>query len=221
MDMDIVKLVILVIVSYLIGAIPTGMIIGAIHGVDLREHGSGKIGATNVNRVIGRRAALLVFVLDVIKGALPVLMARLIGWPDANMEAIAIGMTAIAALAGHIWSIWIRIFTGSWGGGRGVATGIGTMMMVNPLVALFGVAVGIAVIIISRYVSLGSILGIVAGCLLMVILAFWEQFSPWLVIYAIVCGTLIIVIHHDNIQRLLKGTERKLTWGSRQPPATG
>jgi glycerol-3-phosphate acyltransferase PlsY len=215
--MDLVKLVILVVAAYLIGAIPNGLIIGAIHGVDLRQHGSGKIGATNVNRVVGRRAALLVFVLDAVKGALPVLIARLIGWPDANTEAIAIGITAIAALAGHIWSLWIRVFTGSWGGGRGVATGIGTMFMVNPLVALFGLVVGVIVIVISRYVSLGSILGIIAGCLLMVILAFLNQFSPWLVVYALACGTLIIVIHHDNIERLLKGTERKLTWGPRPP----
>lgn len=213
--MDLVKLGILVIAAYLIGALPNGLIIGKIHGVDLRQHGSGKIGATNVNRVVGRRAALLVFVLDAIKGAIPVLAARLAGWHDPNQEAVAIGCTACAALVGHIWSLWIRLFTGTWGGGRGVATGIGTMIMVNPWVALFGALVGIPIIAVSRYVSLGSILGIAAGCVLMVILVVLQSLSPWLAVYAVVAGGLIIVIHYDNIQRLLKGTERKLTLGKR------
>jgi acyl phosphate:glycerol-3-phosphate acyltransferase len=119
-------------------------------------------------------------------------------------------------LIGHVWSIWIRLFTGAWGGGRGVATAIGTMLMVNPWVALFGLAVGIAVIWVSRYVSLGSILGIAAGCVLMVILVALQHSSPWLAVYAVVVGGAVIVIHHDNIERLLHGTERKFSLKSRQ-----
>ena len=213
--MDFVKLVILILAAYLIGAVPNGLIIGRMHGVDLRQHGSGKIGATNVNRVVGRRAALVVLLLDALKGALAVLLARLAGWPDPNAEAIAIACTAVAALTGHIWSVWIRAFTGRWGGGRGVATGIGTMLIVNPFVVLFGLVVAIPVILIWRYVSLGSILGIVAGSTLMVLLVVLQRLSPWLAVYAVVAGAYIIVIHYDNIQRLLTGTERKLHWGKR------
>ncbi|HMA36761.1 MAG TPA: glycerol-3-phosphate 1-O-acyltransferase PlsY [Chloroflexia bacterium] len=211
--MDLAKLGVLILAAYLVGALPNGLVIGFIHGKDLRQYGSGKTGATNVSRVIGRRAALLVFVLDALKGALPVLLARLIGWNDPNTEAIAIGCTACAALIGHIWSIWIRIFTGAWGGGRGVATGIGTMLVVNPWVALVGLGIGIPVIIITRYVSLGSIVGIGAGSLLMVVLVVLQHLSPWLAIYAVVAGGLVVVIHHDNIERLRNGTERKLTFG--------
>ncbi len=148
--MDFTKLAILTVLAYLIGAIPTGLIIGKLKGVDLREHGSGKTGATNVSRLVGRRAALLVFVLDAAKGALPVAIARLVGWGgNADAEAVAIGCTACAALAGHIWSVWIRIWAGKWGGGRGVSTAVGTMLMVNPLTALFGLAVAVPVILIS------------------------------------------------------------------------
>src|SRR5262249_32820523 len=86
-------LIILVPVAYLIGALPSGLIMGRAHGVDLRQHGSGKIGATNVSRVVGRRAALVVFVADAVKGAVPVLIARLIPWHDSNLEAIALGLT--------------------------------------------------------------------------------------------------------------------------------
>jgi glycerol-3-phosphate acyltransferase PlsY len=218
--MDWGTLAILGIAAYLIGALPTGLVVGMYHGKDLREHGSGKTGATNVSRVIGRRAALLVFVLDAIKGAVPVLIARwaLHGNPDT--EAIAIALTALAALVGHIWSIWIRLFTGAWGGGRGVATGIGTMLAVNPIPALFGLAVGVPLIIITRYVSLGSIVGVAAGSLLMVLFVVFDRsLSPWLAVYAVLNGALVVGIHYDNIQRLLNGTERKLTARER-PPGT-
>jgi glycerol-3-phosphate acyltransferase PlsY len=203
-------LIILVPVAYLIGALPSGLIMGRAHGVDLRQHGSGKIGATNVSRVVGRRAAHVVFVADAVKGALPVLLARFISWHDPNNEAIAMGLTGMAALIGHIWSIWIRIFTGSWGGGRGVATGIGTMLAVNPIPALFGLAIGVPIMALTRYVSLGSIIGIIAGSILMVILVMINGWSAWLAIYAVVAGGLVIIIHRDNIERLMNGTERKL-----------
>ncbi|MGI8588449.1 MAG: glycerol-3-phosphate 1-O-acyltransferase PlsY [Chloroflexia bacterium] len=215
--MDFTRLAILSILAYLIGAIPTGLIIGKLNGVDLREHGSGKTGATNVSRLVGRRAALLVFVLDAAKGALPVAIARLVGWGgNADAEAVAIGCTAFAALAGHIWSVWIRIWAGKWGGGRGVSTAVGTMLMVNPLTALFGLAVAVPVILISRYVSLGSIIGIIAGGLLMITLVAFAHYSIWLAVYVVVAGGLVVLIHHDNIERLLKGTERKLSFKSRQ-----
>ena len=214
------QLAILVVVAYLIGALPSGLMLGRAHGVDLRQHGSGKTGATNVSRVIGRRAALVVFVADALKGALPVLLARLLV-QDSNSQAIAIGLTACAALVGHIWSLWIRLFTGSWGGGRGVATGIGTMLAVNPIPALFGLAIGVPIMIATRYVSLGSIIGIIAGSLLMVALVALNGWSPWLAVYAVVAGGLVVVIHRDNIERLLKGTERKLTFKSKSNSPSG
>lgn len=214
------QLVLLIVLAYAIGALPNGLIMARAHGVDLSRHGSGKTGATNVSRVIGRRAALAVFVADALKGAVPVLLARLLAH-DPNSEAIAVGLTACAALIGHIWSLWIRLLTGAWGGGRGVATGIGTMLAVNPIPALFGLAIGVPIMIATRYVSLGSIIGIIAGALLMVALVVLNRWSPWLAVYAVVAGGLVVVIHRDNIERLLNGTERKLSFKSKPNTPTG
>ena len=207
------ELFLLIVLAYLLGSIPNGLLIGLSRGRDLREHGSGKTGATNTLRVIGRRAAAVVFVLDVAKGAIPILIARFIPWPDDTWVGIAMGSAAAAAIIGHIWSIWIRLFTGKWGGGRGVATIFGAMLFVHPVAAVVGLLVGIGVIAISRYVSLGSIVGVSAGIVVLLLFVALQQiplgFLPW----GIACGLLVVIVHRDNIQRLLKGTERKI--GSR------
>jgi len=207
------QLILLTIGSYLIGAIPNGLVIGWSLGRDLREYGSGKTGATNTLRVVGKRAAALVLVLDMAKGALPVLVARLLPWPDDTWLGIAMGTAAAAAVVGHIWSIWIRLLTGKWGGGRGVATVLGATLVVYPLAAVIAMAVGILVILVWRYVSLGSIIGISAGILVVVVLALLQQIPLAFLPLGIACGVLVVAVHHDNIQRLLKGTERKI--GSR------
>src|SRR5437016_2074015 len=124
------QLGLLIGVAYLLGAIPNGLLIAwRVGRRDLREHGSGKTGATNTLRVIGRRAAGAVFALDMAKGLLAVGLARLLPWPDDTWLGLAMGAAALAAIIGHVWSIWIRLFSGSWGGGRGVATAIGVMFM--------------------------------------------------------------------------------------------
>jgi glycerol-3-phosphate acyltransferase PlsY len=204
------ELILLMVVAYLLGSIPNGLVIGLSRGRDLRDHGSGKTGATNTLRVVGRRAAAMVFVLDVAKGAIPVLIARVLPWPDDTWVGIAMGSAAVAAIIGHIWSVWIRLFTGKWGGGRGVATIFGAMLLVFPLAAVIGLLVGIGVIVVSRYVSLGSIVGVGAGILVLLLFVVLQQiplgFLPW----GVAGGLLVVAVHHDNIQRLLKGTERKI-----------
>jgi glycerol-3-phosphate acyltransferase PlsY len=179
-------------------------------GRDLRQHGSGKTGATNTLRVIGRRAAAVVFILDASKGIIPVLVARALPWPDDTWLGVAMGSAAVAAIVGHCWSIWIRLFSGKWGGGRGVATAVGVMIMVHPLAALIGFVVGIGVILVSRYVSLGSIVGVSVGLLSLAVLVFTRQIPLWFFPWGLIAGLLVVVLHRDNIQRLLKGTERKL-----------
>jgi len=207
--MEWLKLFSVMLVAYLLGSFPSGLIIGLRLGRDLREHGSGKTGATNALRSIGRRAAIIIFLLDMGKGMLAVLIARLVPWPNDTWASIAMGGAAAAAIVGHIWSIWIRLFTGKWAGGRGVATVFGAMLAVHPLAAVIGMIVGILVVAISRYVSLGSIVGITTGLLVCIVLIAFGQiplgFLPW----AVVCGGLVVIVHHDNIQRLLSGTERK------------
>ena len=212
-QMEWLELLFVIVVAYLLGSIPNGLLIGLSRGRDLREHGSGKTGATNTLRVVGRRAAAMVFILDVAKGAIPVLIARSLPWPNETWIGIAMGSAAAAAIIGHIWSIWIRLFTGKWGGGRGVATVFGAMLIVHPAAAVIGLLVGIGVIAVSRYVSLGSIVGVSAGIVVLLLFVALQQiplgFLPW----GIACGLLVVAVHHDNIQRLLKGTERKI--GSR------
>jgi len=208
--MEWLELGFLILGAYLLGSIPNGLIIGLRLGRDPRQYGSGKTGATNMLRVLGRRAAAAVFLLDFAKGALPVLVARLLPWPDETWMGMAMGCAAVAAIVGHVWSIWLLIFTGKLGGGRGVATAVGVMFMVHPLAALIALVVGVTVIGVSRYVSLGSIIGVSVGVLVAGIFAYFQQvpwgFLPW----ALGAALLVVILHRDNIDRLLKGTERKL-----------
>jgi glycerol-3-phosphate acyltransferase PlsY len=208
--MEWLQLGLLILGAYLLGAIPNGLIVSLRLGRDLREHGSGKTGATNALRVIGRRAAAVVFILDAAKGIIPIQVARALPWPDDTWLGVAMGGAAVAAIVGHCWSIWIRLFSGKWGGGRGVATAVGVMIMVHPLAAVIGFGVGIGVILVSRYVSLGSIVGVSTGLLCVAVLAFTQQIPLWFFPWGLAAGLLVVLLHRDNIERLLKGTERKL-----------
>ena len=210
------------VLGYLIGAIPVGGMIAGLKGIDLRKYGSGKLGTTNVLRTIGRRAAALVLVGDFLKGSLAVELAKLLagaiappgtrfGWPGDGLSAITISMllAAVAAIAGHLWSIYMRLLTGEWGGGRGVATSLGASMVIHPLIPLIALAVGIPTILIWRYVSLGSIVGSVAGGLAIVMLVLFGQLDALSVLFVSI-AIVVVLAHHDNIERLLKGTERKI-----------
>lgn len=210
------------VVAYLIGAIPVGVIIARINNVDITAAGSGKTGTTNVLRSVGRRAAAAVLVGDYLKGSLAVLMARLvagafvgsvgrieIGGFSLQVVTLASILAAVAAVSGHVWSIYLRVLQGKWRGGRGVATAQGAMLVVNPLVLVVALAVGIPTIIISRYVSLGSIAGAIAGGLALVLFVATGQMDQLSLTFIVLC-IFIVVAHRDNIQRLLNGTERKI-----------
>lgn len=211
----------LALVGYLIGATPVGVLVAGSRQVDIRSKGSGKTGTTNVLRSVGRRAALVVLVGDFLKGALAVAIARVIAesiitpnatvsWLDDRVSVLTLAMlfAAVGAVAGHVWSIYLRLYTGNWGGGRGVATAMGAMMVVNPWVSLTSIAVGVITIFISRYVSLGSILGSATGALVIIIWVLLGA-SPLCLLF-ISIAAFVIIAHHDNIDRLLKGTERKI-----------
>jgi glycerol-3-phosphate acyltransferase PlsY len=210
------------ILSYLIGAVPVGAIVARANNIDISRHGSGKTGTTNVLRTVGRRAAALVLAGDFIKGSLAVLLGRLmVAWLLPGEARLALGTLSIstmtlvsllataAAVAGHVWSIYLRIVLGKWHGGRGVATALGAVLMVNPWIILAGVLVAVPTIFMSRYVSLGSIVGAVASALAVIVLVVIGQLEP-LALLLILISAFIILMHRDNIQRLLKGTERRL-----------
>jgi glycerol-3-phosphate acyltransferase PlsY len=199
------RYVLAALVAYLFGSLPSGVLVGRLFGnVDPRTRGSGRTGATNVLRTLGPGAAALVALSDVLKGAIPVLLARYLIYPH-EPQPWAEAVAGFAAVLGHNYSVFIR-FTG----GRGVATGGGAALVMQPLVVLAG-AVGLVVpIAITRYVSLGSIVA-AATCAVTdaALVALGRDSYPHLVFIA-VGAAFIIFSHRDNITRLMNGTERKL-----------
>ncbi len=185
------------ILGYLLGSIPSGWLAGRwLKGIDLRELGSGSTGATNVLRQVGKGPALVVFLIDVGKGAAAVLLARALGLGDW-IQVLA-GLTA---LAGHIWPVWL-----GFKGGKAVATGLGLFLGLAWPVGLASFGVFMAVFSLSRLVSLASVLAAISLPLLMAA----GSGSTANLVVALVAMLLVLWRHRSNIQRLLNGTEPKL-----------
>jgi len=196
----------LVVLAYLIGSIPVGIIVAQISGgPDPRTIGSVRTGGTNALRALCRKWAAIVVVGDLLKGALPVVLARIVTEGDPIAEVLCGG----AAVAGAIWSIFARFRSG-----RGVGTGVGTMLIIQPVAVLLAAPVFFVVILLTRYVSLGSLIGSAAmfPAMLLVLLVVPETPLPY-VLYTAVGAALIWMAHADNIDRLLHGTERKFDLG--------
>jgi len=222
--MIIAKFVIVVIIGYLLGSIPFGVLIGRrAAGVDIRQYGSGRMGTTNVLRTAGKKAAVLAACLDILKGALAVVFAGLIvGESYLLVGDYALGLLSaqvlagLAAIVGHIWPVFLK-----FKGGRGVAPFFGGLIalclvaaafgdVVLISVPAFGGAVLISVVALTRYASLGSISGAVGACAVLVLLTIVNSFPIEYLVYALIGTVLIIVMHRDNIARLISGEERKL-----------
>ena len=211
--MMIAKFVAVVIVGYLLGSIPCGYLIARRQAkVDVRQYGSGKMGATNVLRTAGRRSAAMVAMLDVLKGMLAVVFAGLIvgkgylvvggfGFGTLVAEVLA----ALAAIVGHNWSVFLK-----FRGGRGVATFFGGLIVLCPPAAIFGGEIIIIGAGLTRYVSLGSLAGAVGSYAVLVPLTIMNGFPIEYLFYALAGTIIIFVMHRDNIARLISGNERKL-----------
>jgi len=211
--MIIAKFAAVIILGYLIGSIPWGVLIGRRFAkVDIRDYGSGKIGMTNVLRTVGKKAAAIVVALDVSKGALAVVLGGLIlGRSYLVVGNFALGallaqvMAALAAMAGHNWPIFLK-----FRGGRGVATFFGGLIALCPIAALFGGEIAIIGAGLTRFVSLGSIAGAVGSYAILVPLTIMNGFPIEYLAYTLIGTIIIIVMHRDNIIRLITGKERKL-----------
>lgn len=207
----IARFVAAVIVGYLLGSTPSGVVVGHVFGnVDPRAHGSGKTGATNVLRTLGPGPAALVVLMDAGKGVLAVLLARFVFMPTGagaslDMRAWAEALAAFAAILGHNYSIFIH-FTG----GRGVATGGGAILAINPITFVFSLVAMVIPIALTRFVSLGSMLGAATAAVSDVVLVLAGRDQAPHAVFMIAGATFIILAHRDNIQRLATGTERKL-----------
>lgn len=202
--------------AYVIGATPFGVLLARARGVDLRKSGSGNVGATNVGRVLGRKWGYLCFVLDVAKGLLPVLAAGALlrpgeGHPEPWRQAAWL-LVACGAILGHVFNFYL-----GFRGGKGVATGLGVVLGIWPYFTLPGLAalaIWIALTLITRYVSVGSIVAAVAFVPLTVGYSKLQGFAIadlWpMIAFASAMATLIVVRHSANIGRLMKGTENKI-----------
>jgi acyl phosphate:glycerol-3-phosphate acyltransferase len=214
--MMIAKLVAVVVIAYLLGSIPFGLIIGKLKsGVDVREHGSGKTGATNVMRTIGTKLGVLTLVLDVVKATVAVMLAAVIigsssgaltiGSLSLNWQDIAQVLAGLAAIAGHTWPVFAK-----FKGGRGVTAYFGTLFAIFPPAGIFGAEVLAIAALRSRHMSLGSLLGALAACCLMVPLTILYNFPLIYLAYGLIVTALLVYQHQDNIKRLRQGTERRL-----------
>ena len=205
---DLLLALLLLPMGYLIGSLPMGVIVARLTGgVDPRTVGSGRTGGTNMLRAGGWPRAIAVAVLDLSKGAVPILIA---GWLDAPIEVRA--LTGLAAVLGS----WKSIFLG-FHGGRGVATGVGGMLAIAPWIVPLVLPVFLVIIWVWRYVSLASIMGTLIGAFMVVgfMVVGWIDWG-WLW-YVIPGEAIIWIAHRDNIARLLAGEERKFQPGDRKP----
>jgi glycerol-3-phosphate acyltransferase PlsY len=197
MESAMISFLIMLIAAYLIGAIPTGVVLTRLFGTaDIRKAGSGNIGATNVYRVAGKKLGILTLIGDALKGALPVLIAmKLMALGDAQVGAVA-----AAAFIGHCYPVYL-----GFKGGKGVATALGIYLVLSPLAVLGAFAVFALVLWKWRYVSLSSISAAAA----IPLLVYFIEGNLALVVTSLFIGLVVILRHHQNIQRLLSGSENQ------------
>ncbi len=203
----------MIVISYLCGSIPTSIIAGKLQkGIDIRQHGSGNAGATNVFRVLGWKTGLIVLLIDMAKGLIPTVWVSQLGansgfgWEAINYQVLA----GVSAVFGHIWTIFAK-----FKGGKGVGTAAGMVIGLAPVAVLICIVVFAITVWLTRFVSLGSILASITFFAVIFIQRFvLEQPIPdLLLIFSIFIPVLIIFTHRSNIQRLLKGEENKMTFG--------
>ncbi len=210
----VLALVLALLVGYACGSLPWGLWLGRwLRGIDVRTVGSGNLGATNVYRSLGPGIGVATLLLDIAKGALPVWLVPGAGWAQAFPGgaawcAIAVGF---AAVAGHVWT-----FLAGFKGGKGVATTVGVLLALSPPAFGVFVAVFAATLLVTRFVSLGSILGSIAFTI-----ALW-RFSPDgaaspAFLLGVLLAVVVIVRHRENVGRLLRGEERRFTFTREKP----
>jgi glycerol-3-phosphate acyltransferase PlsY len=184
------------VLAFIFGSIPFGYVIGKLKGVDVRQHGSGNIGATNVSRVLGKKYGALVLFLDALKGALPVLILKVLGF---SLEYQV--LSGFFAILGHCFSPFLK-----FKGGKGVATGLGVFLVVSPKITLIAFFIFLLVFFLTRYVSLSSI---TAALSYPVIFRLFGKPSDFTSLLIFLTAFVVVGKHYQNIIRLLKGEEKR------------
>lgn len=194
------------VLAYLIGSISPSILLAKARGIDIRREGSGNAGATNALRVLGPKAAALTLVLDILKGILPVVLATLaMSGYGGLIASQAAYLAAVGVVCGHVWPVYFK-----FRGGKGIATAFGALLAVNPLLALAALGVVALGVLVSRRVSVGSLMGAVA--LPFLTLAMEMNF----LLGAVFLAGLTIYKHQANIARLRAGTEPKIEFGKKK-----
>ena len=186
---------IVIAAAYLIGSIPTGLLLGKAYGIDVRKEGSGNIGATNLYRTVGRKVGIITLLGDCLKGLLPVLIVKLSTFPPELAAWVG-----LAAFCGHVFSLFLK-----FKGGKGVATALGVFLALAPLAVAIAVALFAVLMFIWRYVSLGSISAAAAMPLAVYLLGG----SRTITVVTFIIALIVIARHYENIRRLLSGTESR------------
>lgn len=191
--------ILLLIFSYLFGSIPFSLFISkTFYKIDLREHGSGNIGTTNTFRILGKKAGIVVLILDLLKGAIPVSVAMLVS-TDVDFPVVIFG---VVAAIGHVYSIFLK-----FKGGKAVATGGGAILAANPIIFLVLIATFLITLKISKYVSLSSVFAAIA-----LIISVMFTGDLFMIGFGIILGIIVIVKHISNMKRIKDGTEPKITF---------
>ena len=204
----VVAFVLTLVFAYLVGAIPFGYLVAKWRGVDILRQGSGNIGATNVGRVLGRRFGILIFVLDFLKGAVPVVAARQFAAEFSELPPDSLPVAAgIAAFLGHLFPVYLH-----FRGGKGVATGAGAVVVLTPVPAALALLTWIAALIVTRYVSAASLLACLVLCVARLTLTpeSWGRDHVVVTAFCFVAAALVFVRHQANIRRLVQGIENRL-----------
>lgn len=211
--------ILIAVLAYLLGSIPFGYLVVRIaRGTDVRAGGSGNIGATNVARAGGAKLGILTLFLDALKGYLAVFVAERLAkqvFSNVNPEQrpyilAAMSLAVLFAMLGHIFPVWLK-----FRGGKGVATGLGCFLALAPKAVLVVLAIFAAIVIVSRYVSLGSIIASAAFPIFAYLL-YRQDASPAMLAATIAASALIILKHRTNIERLIGGTENRLSFSGKK-----
>ncbi len=181
--------------AYLIGSIPTGLLLGKAYGIDVRKEGSGNIGATNLYRTVGRKVGIITLIGDCLKGLLPVVLVTYSTFPPELAAWVG-----LAAFCGHVFSVFLK-----FKGGKGVATALGVFLALAPAAVAIALALFAGLMVVWRYVSLGSI----AAAAVMPLAVFFLGGSKTVTFVTFLIAVLVIIRHHENISRLVSGTENK------------
>lgn len=187
--------IIVIATAYLIGSIPTGLLLGKAYGIDVRKEGSGNIGATNLYRTVGRKVGIITLIGDCLKGLIPVLLVK-----SSTFSPELAAWVGLAAFCGHVFSVFLK-----FKGGKGVATALGVFLALAPLAVAIAVALFAILMFLWRYVSLGSISAAAA----MPLAVFFLGGSKAVTTVTFLIALIVIIRHHENIRRLLAGNENK------------